>query len=110
MLVGCQNLEDRAKEVLGMSCEGGVDVEEVKRAFRVMVKKTHPDLNGNSQMDQYFMLIVQAKDYLLGFLDSNFLENDVLVECFLGEPIDKLKESYQLWIGSRGFYDFLGVN
>ena len=67
-------------KVLGLSTTGPVDENEIKKAFRNKAKIYHPDTCEVRYKDgKMFILIQEAKDYLLENLDyinnSNYSQN-----------------------------------
>jgi len=75
--------------------------ENVRKFARI----THVDIE-NRSLNKKFKLIVQAKNYLAK-KEKNLvlLEDDNLVEEFLGGPVEKLGKSFKEWMQDH-FYDF----
>ena len=49
-------------KILGV--DKGATKEEIKRAYKRLAKKYHPDLNPGKENTHHFRLIIQARDYL----------------------------------------------
>lgn len=50
-------------KILGL--QAGASVAEIKRAYRVLAKRYHPDVNNSPEAREQFMRITEAYDYLL---------------------------------------------
>jgi hypothetical protein len=55
--------EQKAYAMLGVP--EGASIAEIKKAFRVKVKKTHPDLNKEANAHEKFIQLSEAFDYLI---------------------------------------------
>ncbi len=93
-----EGLEERAKLILGLVEKAEIEPEKIKYVFRQRVKKYHPDVS--KENPEKFQLILQAYNYLK-FKKANethLLENNRLVEEFLGQPVEVLGKSYDQWL------------
>lgn len=101
-----EGLKKRARRILGLASKADIDVEEIKKQFRQRTKEYHPDTDmGNRSLEKKFKLIVEAKNYLTGKeKEPLLLEENKLVEEFLGEPVEELGKSFKEWMQNR-FYD-----
>ena len=58
-LLGCASQKEHASKFLGVTPDAGS--EEVRRAFRKLAIKCHPDLNGgNPEMENHFKILNEA--------------------------------------------------
>jgi DnaJ-class molecular chaperone len=90
-------LEERAKKILGLAEKAHIDSKEIKKYFREKAREYHPDVNRDEKATLYFRLITQARDYLDKRDSFNLIEDDKLVEEFLGEKPEELGKSYAEW-------------
>ncbi|MBN2421920.1 DnaJ domain-containing protein [Candidatus Woesearchaeota archaeon] len=90
-------LEERAKKILGLAEKANIDPKKIKIQFREKAKEYHPDVNKDEKASSYFKLIKQARNYLENKEASDLIENNELVEDFLGEKPEELGKSYNEW-------------
>lgn len=56
----------KARNILGVPDEA--DIKEIRRAYRELAKKYHPDINPNDKsLSEKFILITEAFEILCGF-------------------------------------------
>ncbi|MEA3513636.1 MAG: J domain-containing protein [Campylobacterota bacterium] len=57
-----QSNQEEHRRTLCLPIEGLLEISQIKTAYRILVKKTHPDVGGS---DEEFIKITQARDALL---------------------------------------------
>lgn len=57
--------KDEAKTILNLPLKEDISKEDIKKAFKILAKKSHPDHNGGENNLDEFVLITKAKEILL---------------------------------------------
>lgn len=86
MNFGESDLRERARIVLGVGAD--VDGEELKRAYRSLAKKYHPDRNPDSNTGEEFQLVIESYMILSGDRSvdgATVLQKDEAFENFTGQ-------------------------
>ena len=71
------------------------DVPEIKKAYRDLSKRYHPDVNPDPQAHQYFILLTEAYDFLLHPQKRENL-NNVLKRSFTRREVNMEKQAVPL--------------
>ena len=95
---------DQARRVLGL--EEGATLEEIKRAYRALAGKFHPDkckAKQKKKCEEMFKKIAHANDLLMGYCAGyrySFKERDVKNNTMDREFYRHLKRFYDGWWGN----------